>query len=406
MKKIFLILAGILVAGLIFYLIKFGVFYNKIYTPVKTGEKVKSEPEKTQFNLLLLGYAGGNHAGTYLTDTMIVLHLDIKKKQALMISLPRDIWVKLPTKSGDNFHSKINTVYETELFPSDFPDLDIKKAGSKSDAELTKFILGQITGFTIDNYISIDFASFIKAIDILGGVDINITKAFDDEKYPIEGKENDLCQKEEQFKQIEPYLNESTASAGEKEKLLKEKPELDELLKNATESPQLAFPCRYEKISFAAGNQHLDGTLALKFARSRQSNQDGGDFARARRQQQVIEAVKAKIFSVGFISKIPSLLDETEKYVKTDIGPDDITKFTKEIPNADNYKLTSLVLSDQNVLTSDRSSSGQFILVPDSGMDDWKSVQKFIKNFISGITPTQTPSPAKKLNPTEQNKQS
>src|SRR3990167_6650537 len=237
MKKIYLIIAGVFLSAILFYALKIGLFYNKIYTP-KNGNQINTTPipVKTNFSFLLLGYAGGNHAGTYLTDTIIVMHFDTKKKKALMISLPRDIWVKLPTKSGDDFHSKINTVYETELFPNDFPDLDTKIAGNKSDAELTKYILGEITGFQIDNYISIDFASFTKSIDILGGVDINVARTFTDEKYPVDGKEDDLCGKDEQFQQIEPYLNEATESAEDKEKLLIEKPELDELLRNATES--------------------------------------------------------------------------------------------------------------------------------------------------------------------------
>ena len=393
MKKIYLIIAGVFLSAILFYALKIGLFYNKIYTP-KNGNQINTTPipVKTNFSFLLLGYAGGNHAGTYLTDTIIVMHFDTKKKKALMISLPRDIWVKLPTKSGDDFHSKINTVYETELFPNDFPDLDTKIAGNKSDAELTKYILGEITGFQIDNYISIDFASFTKSIDILRGVDINVTKAFEDEKYPAEGKENDLCGKEEQFKQIEPYLNDLDATkSAEKEKLLKEKPELDEFLRNATASPELVFPCRYEKISFAKGTQHMDGSTALKFARSRQSPQDGGDFARARRQQQVIEAVRARVFSVGFISKIPSLLDELDQYVKTDIGPEEITRISKEIPNAGDYILSSLVLSDENILSADRSTNGQFILIPETGEDDWESVQKFIRNNLEIITPPPIP---------------
>ena len=166
-------------AGIIFYALKINQFYQKIYTPkpaqVTSGKPI---PEKTTRTILLLGYAGSNHEGTYLTDTVIVMHFDTKKKKALMISLPRDTWVKLPTKSGSDFHSKINTIYETELFPGDFPDLDTKVAGTKSDAELTKYILGQITGVEIDNYVSIDFASFTKAIDTLGGVDINVLNTF------------------------------------------------------------------------------------------------------------------------------------------------------------------------------------------------------------------------------------
>jgi len=402
MKKIGKILLIIFIAVVAFYALKFGEFYSKIYTPKNSSKKITTPiPERTNFSILLLGYAGGNHAGTYLTDTIIVLNFDTKKKKATMVSLPRDTWVKLPTKSGDDFHAKINTVYETELFPKNFPDLDTKIAGNKSDAELTKFILGQITGLEITNYISIDFASFVKAIDILGGLDINVVRAFEDEKYPAEGKEEDFCGKEEQFKLIEPYLGDKEYKDEDKDKLLKEKPELDEFLRHATQSPQLAFPCRYEKISFASGKQHMDGTTALKFARSRQAPQDGGDFARARRQQQVIEAVNAKIFSVGFISKIPTLLDEMDKYVKTDIGAEEIKRFTKEIPSANNYKLSSVVLSDQNVLDFSRSANGQSILVPESGDDDWESVRRFIKDSIAGITPTPTRSPSKKPTPTE-----
>src|SRR3989344_1605899 len=392
MKTIIIIVLGIVVAASVFAILKFPKFYKAIYTPTTVINSLKPKPEKTTFSILLLGYGGANHEGAYLTDTMMLAQVDTKKKKVTLISMPRDIWVKLPTKSGDDFHAKINSVYETELFPNDFPDLDTKKAGTKSDAELTKYILGEITGFQIDNYISIDFASFTKSIDILGGVDINVTKAFEDEKCPAEGKENDLCGKEEQFKQIEPYLNDLDATkSAEKEKLLKEKPELDEFLRNATASPELVFPCRYEKISFAKGTQHMDVSTALKFARSRQSPQDGGDFARARRQQQVIEAVRARVFSVGFISKIPSLLDELDQYVKTDIGPEEITRISKEIHNAGDYILSSLVLSDENILSADRSTNGQFILIPETGEDDWESVQKFIRNNLEIITPPPIP---------------
>lgn len=397
MRKVLFIIGGILLAAVVFYLVKITQFYKYIYTPIpKSLKPLMPKPEKETFTVLLLGYAGGTHAGTYLTDTMILMHINKKTKKVLMVSLPRDLWVKLPTKSGDDFHSKINTVYETELFPNDFPDLDTKKAGSKTDAELTKKVVAMVTGLDVDNYISIDFDSFTKAIDILGGVDINVQKTFDDYKYPAEGKEDDLCGKEEQFKLIEPFLEDTDASSEAKDKLLKEKPELDEFLRNATDSPELAFPCRYEKIRFEAGSQHMDGTTALKFSRSRQSPQDGGDFARARRQQLLLEAVREKILSVGFIARLPALLDETKNYVKTDVGPDQIQKFLKEVTSAKEYKLTSIVLSDQNVLDHGRSDSGQYILVPENGIDQWSSVQKFIKNTILEITPTlsiSTPNP-------------
>lgn len=405
MRKLVKIVIIAVILAAIFFIFKFADFYHAIYTPTKDGMKspVGSENKpKEVYNILLLGYAGGTHEGTYLTDTMILASVDIKKKKAFLISIPRDVWVKLPTKSGDDFHAKINSVYETELFPNTFPDLDTKIAGSKSDAELSKYIVSQITGTPVDNYVAIDFESFTKAVDILGGVDINVIKSFTDEKYPIEGKEKELCGNEEQFKLIEPYLPNSTGSAEERERILREKPELDEFLKNATQSPQLAFPCRYEKLHFDAGKQHMDGETALKFVRSRQSPQDGGDFARARRQQQLIEALQSKILSVGFITKLPSLLDEMKQYVKTDIDPAMIQALLKEVPSASQYKLASIVLSDQNVLKFGRSANGQSILISDDGMDTWTSTQKFIKNSIEGITPTPTANPSHRPTQTSQ----
>ena len=138
----------------------------------------------------------------------------------------------------------------------------------------------------------------------------------------------------------------------------------------------------------------MDGKTTLKFVRSRQSPQDGGDFARARRQQQLLEALRSKILSVDFVAKIPSLLDEMQKYVKTDVDPETIKILLQEAPSTQRYKITSIVLSDQNVLKFGRSDNGQFILIPDDGIDQWKGVQKFIKNSIEGITPTPTSPPS------------
>ena len=55
------------------------------------------------------------------------------------------------------------------------------------------------------------------------------------------------------------------------------------------------FNCRYENLHFDKGIQHMDGTTALKYARSRHSNMDGGDFNRAERQKLVVTAIRDKI---------------------------------------------------------------------------------------------------------------
>ena len=165
MKKIIIIIIGIFLAFGIFYFLKIPQSNNK------TGVQPSPKPEKTTYNFLLLGYGGGVHEGTYLTDTIMVAHVDTKIKKATLFSIPRDLWVSLPTKSGSDFHTKINSIYQLELFPKDYPDL--KKIS-------TTTILSQITGLPIDGYVSVNFEGFTKAIDILGGIDIDVKKTFTD----------------------------------------------------------------------------------------------------------------------------------------------------------------------------------------------------------------------------------
>lgn len=381
MKKILTIGIGVLIAAMLVFFLKLDQFYTKVYTPKKNAPTLA--PEKSTFNILFMGYGGANHDGAYLTDTLMLIHVDTIKNKVLLISLPRDIWVKLPTKSGSTFHSKINTLYEMELFPKEFPDVEIKNSTDSKTSLITNAV-SAITGLPIDYFVGVDFAGFTKAIDKLGGIDVNVQKSFTDYEYPIEGHEDDLCGKEEQFKQIEPYLHENADSTPEaKEKLLKEKPELDELLKNATESPQLAFPCRYETLTFSAGTQHMSGIRALKFARSRHSPQDGGDFARAKRQQLVIEALKDKALKISSIPKLLLLSDELQNDIKTDVPKELIKKFLGEVKDAAFYNISNLVLSDNDYLDYSRSSDGQSILVPKGGADNWKEVRTWIKQTIN-----------------------
>ncbi len=395
MKRILVILAIIFCFIFVFGLIKTFLFYKTIYKPAI----YKPKENKTAFNLLLLGYGGGKHEGTYLTDSMMIAHIDLKKKKVFLISLPRDLWIKIPTKSGDDFHLKINALYQLDLYPyikDNYPDIDwsvVKKLGFQN---LVFLGITQATGLTIDNYASVDFVSFKKAIDAIGGVDINIKKSFEDSQYPIDGKENDLCSRDDIFKQAEPFIS-PPFDNDVRAKLFAQKPEIEQFIKEVTDSPELAFPCRYEKLVFKAGLTHMDGETALKYVRSRHGMEDGGDFGRASRQQQFIAAVKEKIISVGFITKIVPLMDSLKSDVKTDISPEMIQKLLSEAPNANKYTFSNLILSDQNYLTDTVSAGGQYVLISKDGIDNWQIVKQGVNEFISGVAPTPTISQGNKV---------
>jgi len=394
MKKIFLIIIGIFCAYLVFVGLKINRFYQKIYTP-KNG---KIKENKTEFNFLIFGYGGGRHEGAYLTDTMMIFHLDIKNKKAALISLPRDLWVSVPTKDGSSFFSKINAVYQMELFPENYPQINNKFLGKKGDAAFTKFIISKIFNIPIDYYAALDFEGFKKAIDILGGIDVMVEKSFTDPAYPIDGKENDLCDEDTKnlFKEVEPFLKPGY-NPEDKDKLLKDNPKLDEFLKNATDSPHLAFPCRYETLVFNKGKTHMDGQTALKYTRSRHSSEDGSDFARAKRQHLILEAVKDKVLSLNLITKAPALLDQLGNHFKTDFPLSEIPKFSKEALKTKDYQFFTYIFSNENYLQDGFSEDGQYILIPKTGQNNWKEIQKAIKKIFEGVDPEQTPTPTQKI---------
>ncbi len=369
MKKYVFIIAGIVLAFLAYFGINIYNAYHRVYIPQKT-KTVKNKPAKPKhvFNILLLGYGGQGHDGAYLTDTIMLFHVDTEKKKAVLISIPRDIWVKVKTKSGDDFHFKINALFQSGLDEKNYPDIVFHGSGFEAGFILLRDAVYQMTGQKADNFVAVDFSGFEKAIDMLGGVKINVEKTFDDYEYPITGKEKDLCGKDES--------------------------ELPELEKIATKSPVVAFPCRYEHLHFDKGVQIMNGERSLKYVRSRHSLQDGSDFGRARRQQLLLEAVKDRILSVGFIPKIIPLINELSRHIKTDISITDMKKFIEKFKDADKYQLRTVVLSSSNYLQESFSPYGGFILIPKDGLDNWKNIKMEISQFL-----TKPASPSASLKP-------
>lgn len=375
MKKLVLVTLGIVFAVAAFLLFKVNQFYRTTFTQsVSVTNPSKPPEEKKVYNILIMGYGGAGHDGAYLTDTLMIAHVDLNKKRVNLVSLPRDLWIKVPTKTAEDFHSKINSVYQMVLYPKNYPNVAYKEASEQGAADFVKEAVKQVSGLTIDNYVAIDFTGFKKAVDLLGGVDVTVEKTFDDYEYPIDGKEDDACDKKDQ--------------------------EFEDAVKIATQDAVLAFPCRYEHLHFTAGTTHMDGATALKYVRSRHSLQDGTDFGRAARQQRFLEAVREKVVSITFIPKIIPLLDELKTYIRMDVSLPDINKFIGQANQSKSYKISNLVISNDNYVKNSFSDYGGFILVPKAGLDDWSEVHQAIDFSVRGITPTPTPAPTKIPSPT------
>jgi LCP family protein required for cell wall assembly len=128
-----------------------------------------------RINILLLGIdqrAGESEPAR--TDTLLVLTIDPRAKTAGMLSINRDLWVKIP---GQASMGKINTAHflgEAEHYPGGGPTLAMQTAQAALDIPLPY-------------YIRLNFAAFEKLIDLIGGIDILVEEPIDDPTYPDAG---------------------------------------------------------------------------------------------------------------------------------------------------------------------------------------------------------------------------
>jgi LCP family protein required for cell wall assembly len=289
-------------------------------------------------NVLLLGGAGGDHEGADLTDTMIFASIDLTSGDAVMLSIPRDIWL-------DSLQAKVNTAYHYG-----------EKKEPGGGFVLAKDAVYEITSQPIHYIAFLNFEGFVKAVDLLGGVEIEVERAFVDKKYPIPGKEKDECDG----------------------------------------GPE--YYCRYQTIRFEKGKQQMDGETALKFVRSRNAEgEEGTDFARSLRQQKVIGAVKNKILSSQVLlspTKLLKLKSVLDQYViwEKDLSKTELAAFASlfwRFTKGDN-QIRTLVLdtgSEENpgfLVNPPIAVYDQWVLVPRGG--DWEEFQEYLRQKLeSGI---------------------
>lgn len=334
-------------------------------------------------NVLLLGNAGGRHAGASLTDSIIVASYDLKMSKAVLFSIPRDLWL-------DNADAKVNTLYQ------------VGKKETGNGLKYAEEKIGEILGMPIQYGVRVDFNGFSKAIDLVEGIEVKVPKTFDDFNYPIEGKEEDLCgltekeveMTEEDFKKLKLPLDTPVApGTGEGKKKYKVLVGLND--KIATESSD--FACRFERIHFDEGIMNMDGVTALKFVRSRTGiNGEGSDFARSRRQQLVLDSFRAKVLSLETLldpKKLFGLAQTFGESFETDIEQDkflDFYKLSKKLESTDHVVLGDLGKGESVFAVGSPGKYGAFVLIPKD--NDWKTVSDFVKLKLEA-TPSALPVP-------------
>jgi len=195
---------------------------------------------------------------------------------------------------------------------------------------LASQVISNITGQPIHYYVRIDFNGFVEFIDEIGGIDVYVERSFTDYQYPTSDD-------------------------------------------------------KYQVVSFEQGEQHMDGETALKFVRSRHgTNGEASDFARSRRQQIILAAVKDKVLSPSLIlnpKRIIKLYDTVKESVETNLTTSEMLLLVNMSRKIDTENIINKVLdTGPGSPLYATNINGAFMILPRGGT--WNEVMAIAKNIF------------------------
>jgi polyisoprenyl-teichoic acid--peptidoglycan teichoic acid transferase len=247
----------------------------------------------------------------FRTDSIVVAAIRPKLGQVTLISIPRDLWVYIPTHGMD----RINTAFENGAL-NGYPG---------GGAALLRDTIQYNLGIRIDHTAIVDFNGFKRIIDTMGGIDVPVYCSYTDWRL----KAPDLYVEDEN---------------------------------------------NWALFTVGPGVVHMDGDLALWYARSRKKS---SDFDRGRRQQEVLRSIYGRGLQLNIITKIPQLYNDLSSTVQTDVGLStllDLAPLALHLSNAD---IRSFYISPP-LVTSWTTPGGASVQVPDGN-----AIRNMLTNALS-----------------------
>jgi LCP family protein required for cell wall assembly len=240
---------------------------------------------KEPIHIVLLGLdQRPEESGPSRTDTIIVIRVDPTTNSVSMLSIPRDLWVPIPGY-GENRINTANYIGDLKGYPGGGPAL-VKKTVEYN------------LGIRVHYYVRLNFEGFVRIIDRIGGIDIDVPQEIRDTQYPDPDN-----------------------------------------------------PGAYTTIYIPAGLQHMDGKTALKYARTRHVD---NDFGRLGRQQQVIMAVRDRVLRLELIPQLlpqlSELMNEMGDAVQTDLQPADLIRLAQWTEQIEDGNIKSGIIDSSMTL--------------------------------------------------------
>ncbi len=326
---LFLIVVSIIYSRINQFNFHAGLSNRQLYELVKKSWNQKIQNDNGHVNFLILGLdrVANKPNDPLLSDTMMLVSLNLDTNQINLISLPRDLW--LPA-----YQTKINALY--------FYGLDKQETAENYVSN----IISEMTQLPIHHVIVIQLNQLSELIDLIGGIQVSIPHSFTDTKFPREDVK------------IGPSTNEEDL---------------------------------YETISFQKGTEYMTGSRALKYIRSRHSNSnnENNDDARNQRQQIIIKSLINKLMQYRQFFDNPELAANLFIYYKQNF--DQQLDLVQLLAIAKNIFLTNrnqaLNLQFHHLSLNMFSEQGDYLLVhpPIEKYNQWVFEIKDLNKFRAKI---------------------
>lgn len=301
---------------------------------ILSSTKLKGESEG-RVNILLAGNSADDvgHQGATLTDSIMILSIDTKNNTGFMLSVPRDLYVRIP----DHGRQKINTAY-----PTGENDNFNENGYAKGGMGLLQQVIKENLGVSTHYYALVNYNALRDAVNSVGGIDITI-------------KSSD---------------------------------------KRGLYDPSRDWTNGGVLVKLSNGKHHLNGQQALNLARARGDAYGSygfaaSDFTRTEHQRQIILALRSKATSAGVLTnpiRLGSLFDSVGSNVETDLELGHVRRLYDLTKNIDGNGIQSVGLNDadgQNLLKNYRTPRGESALIPAAGVSDFSDIQRYIRRLMS-----------------------
>lgn len=297
-----------------------------IINPLADDPKLDTDESGIYTNVLLVGIdTREDNKGLQNTDSLMVASFNHETQDVILISIPRDFYAEIP---NEGWYVKINSLYNRA-----------EQAEEGNGLESLSETIGNIVGMDIQYYIMVDLQGFKEVIDIVGGIDVNVENSFTDYQYPSE----------------------------------------------------LYTGPAYITVAFNAGPQTMDGETALQYARSRKSldNGEGSDYARARRQQIVIQGIKNKILSSETLLSPNKMIDLSQSLTgnieSSEYTLEELEAGTNLAKNLSDGNVYSIVL-DPSLAGSTLLTTGlienSYSLGPVAGLGKYDDLHTYLDGYL------------------------